>query len=93
MLPPNTSLTVIHGARATGKTINGRRFAEHYGCSGVVEEPQLRRGQDVPAGSLILTDLGPRTLLRRWPDARFIHVNEARRAIGLSEAPAKGFLG
>jgi hypothetical protein len=93
MLPPNTSLIVIHGAKATGKTLHGQRFAAHYGCSGVVEELQLWRGQDVPAGSLILTHRDPRSLLRRWPDARFVHINEARRAIGLEEAPAKGYLG
>lgn len=32
-------MTVIHGPGRTGKTVHARRFAEHYGCTRIVDIP------------------------------------------------------
>lgn len=32
-------MIVIHGPGRTGKTVHARRFAEHYGCSRIVDIP------------------------------------------------------
>jgi len=86
-----TPIVIIYGPVATGKTFHAIRFAAHYGCTQVMDDFVLADGFLPASGTLVLTTEHATTLKARWPLARFIHVNVARMAIGLSCAPACGF--
>lgn len=91
--------TVIYGPPATGKTKHAALFAQHYGCGRILEgdeqpvlsEQKKHKGAQLRHDDMILTtDTHPRAA-KRFPGARLIGINEARAAIGLDLAPAKGF--
>jgi len=85
-----TPIVIVYGPVATGKTFHAIRFAAHYGCTQIMDDFVVADGLLPPSGTLVLTTEHA-TLKARWPLARFIHVNVARMAIGLSCAPAAGF--
>ncbi|MDY1008948.1 hypothetical protein [Sphingomonas sp. CFBP9019] len=85
-----TPIVIIYGPVATGKTFHAIRFASYYGCTRVMDDFVFSDALLPQSGTLVLTTEHA-TLKARWPLARFIHVNVARMAIGLSCAPAGGF--
>jgi len=83
---------VIFGPMATGKTYHASRFAQHYGCDRVVEaENRGRQAQPLRDTDLVLTYVDSATAKRRYPDAKRVPIDDARKAIGLLAAPAGGF--
>lgn len=82
-----TRIIVIHGPPASGKTRNSWRFLEHYGCTRVVEEWDLRgsyRQREKPRiGDLVLTQRGPDYIRKNLgPDALPVPIELALMAIG-----------
>jgi hypothetical protein len=87
------TITVIHGAMATGKTMHRERFRQQYGCTRIVEDWPYWKGDGEPAsGDLVLTNHSPDQIAKKLPDARLVHIDTARAAIGLEPAPRGGFM-
>jgi hypothetical protein len=86
------AVIIIFGHQRTGKTLHSDRFAKHYGCSRVYDDQHPRgRQNNARDGDLILSTEPSYMLAKRYPAALLIPINDARLAVGLEPAPAKGF--
>ena len=85
---------VIYGPKATGKTLHAERFRSLYRCARVVEldEQEYRHTKFQPQRyDLMLTIMSREAVLRRFPGARVVSIQHARKAAGMEPAPKGGF--
>jgi hypothetical protein len=84
-------IVVIHGPMRTGKTLHASKFAAHFGCTRTIDWTHAKQHEQPRDGDLLLTNATPTKILRAYPDAVLVPVNDARLAIGLAEVPKGGF--
>lgn len=86
-------LVVIHGPGASGKTFHADKFKAHYGLETAADwySPKRFALPRAPEADLLLTQESAEVVGRAFPEATIVHINDARRAIGLDDAPANGF--